>query len=73
MHPGLQVTPDGPNVDKSRLADCYGIRHGLLLFRWLSKPGHHTAGAAADAKANVLQDFFSAESLLRSWGGLTAA
>ena len=60
-------------MDKSRLADCYGIRHGLLLFRWLSKPGHHTAGAAADAKANVLQDFFSAESLLRSWGGLTAA
>lgn len=73
MHLELQVTPDGPNVDKSRLADCYGIRHGLLLFRWLSKPGHHTAGAAADAKANVLQDFFSAESLLRSWGGLTAA
>ena len=58
-------------MDKSKLADCYGIRHGLLLFRWLSKPGHRTAEAAADTKANVLQDFYSAESLLRSWGGQT--
>jgi len=63
--PIFQVKAGGNESGNGQIADCYGNRHGLLLFRL--QPSCK-AGAADDDEEDELGHFYSAEGLMRRWG-----
>lgn len=66
--PIFRVAPGGNESGDRQVADCYGNRHGMLLFRCL--PTKHGDCKSAEEAGGDVSDFYSAGGLMRHWGEL---